>query len=319
MSFRFKIDGVFVLAVTPFDSEGRVDVYSVDRMTDFYLGTGASAISILGLLGEASKLNEAESHALTKQVVRRAGSKPVFVSLSSQGFAAMRSLAHGAMDAGAAGVMIGPHGTLRTDDQILTYCRQAVETIGPDVPFILQDHPAKLQVVMSPSVIREIVQEHSSCFALKHEDIPGLEKISTLRGYQRDKSMRRIAILSGNGGLFLDLELPRGVDGAMSGYAFPEALIDVVRLNKANRRDDAQTLFDAHLPLLRYEQQTDVGLCARKYVLKKRGAIASDTVRKPASAFTAAARAEVDFLLARLARADKRAELTSKKQASRAM
>ena len=30
---------------------------------------------------------------------------------------------------------------------------------------------------------------------LKHEDWPGLEKISTLRGFERDGSMRRIAIL----------------------------------------------------------------------------------------------------------------------------
>ena len=47
----------------------------------------------------------------------------------------------------------------------------------------------------------------------------------------------------------------------------------------------------------------------RKYVLKRRGIIASDAQRKPASSLTAAARAEVDYLLARLARRDPRAAL----------
>jgi 4-hydroxy-tetrahydrodipicolinate synthase len=42
---------------------------------------------------------------------------------------------------------------------------------------------------------------------LKHEDWPGLEKISTLRGFERDGSMRHVAILCGNGGLFLDFEM----------------------------------------------------------------------------------------------------------------
>jgi hypothetical protein len=37
-----------------------------------------------------------------------------------------------------------PPNTLRTDDQIVTYYRQAAEAIGPDVPFVLQDYPLRL-------------------------------------------------------------------------------------------------------------------------------------------------------------------------------
>ena len=153
-------------------------------------------------------------------------------------------------------------------------------------------------------MIRRIVQEHPSCVMLKHEDWPGLEKISTLRGYQEDGSLRPISILTGNGGMFLDFEMERGADGAMTGYAFPEMLADVVRLQKEGAREAAHDLFDAHLPLLRYEQQQGVGLAVRKYVLMRRGFIASDAQRKPGAALTAAARAEVDYLLLRLARKD---------------
>ena len=38
--------------------------------------------------------------------------------------------------------------------------------------------------------------------------------------------MRPISILCGNGGLFLDFEMERGADGAMTGYAFPDMLVD---------------------------------------------------------------------------------------------
>jgi len=308
MKLDHTAKGVYVIAVTPFTPDGGVDTASVDRMTDFYLSCGVSGLTILGMMGEAPKLDATEALAISKQVVRRA-TVPVVVGVSAPGFAAMRSLARGVMDAGAAGVMIAPPPALRTDDQIVSYFSQAVAAIGADIPWILQDYPLVLTVQMTPKVIRQIVTDNPSCVMLKHEDWPGLEKISALRAFQRDGSLRPLSILCGNGGLFLDFEMERGADGAMTGYAFPDMLVDVVKLSGEGKRDAAHDLFDAHLPLMRYEQQQGIGLAVRKYVLQKRGAIAHDTQRAPAGSLTTAARAEIDYLLARLAERDPRARL----------
>jgi 4-hydroxy-tetrahydrodipicolinate synthase len=159
---------------------------------------------------------------------------------------------------------------------------------------------------MAPSVIRRIVSDNPGCFMLKHEDWPGLEKITTLRAFQKDGSLRPISILTGNGALFLDFEMERGADGAMTGYPFPDMLADLIRLSAAGRRDEAHDLFDMHLPYLRYEQQQVVGLAARKYVMMTRGAIACDAQRKPGSALTPTARLEIDYLLHRLKTRDPR-------------
>lgn len=301
--------GVYVIAATPFHEDGRIDEKSTDSMVDFYRACGADGLTILGVMGEAPKLAAEESVAISKQIIQRAGpSMPVIVGVSAPGFAAMRSLARTVMDAGAAGVMIAPPNTLRTDDQIVGYYKQAVDAIGDDVPFCIQDFPITFSVVMSPKVIRSIIQDLPSCVMLKHEDWPGLEKISTLRGYEADGSMRHVSILCGNGGLFLDFECERGADGAMTGYAFPDMLVDVVKLQKAGKRDAAHDLFDAHLPLIRYEQQPGAGLAVRKYLMKKRGVIASDAQRKPSAPLSAKARAEVDYLFDRLAKHDARAK-----------
>src|SRR5579863_10068997 len=131
--------GVYVIAATPFLPDGVVDTASIDRMTDFYLSCGVTGMTILGMMGEAPKLDPDESLAIAKQVVRRAN-VPVVVGVSAPGFAAMRSLARSVMDAGAAGVMIAPPPSLRTDDQIVSYFAQAVTAIGPDVPWVLQDY-----------------------------------------------------------------------------------------------------------------------------------------------------------------------------------
>ncbi|WP_027281219.1 dihydrodipicolinate synthase family protein [Roseomonas gilardii] len=309
MALDSTASGLFPIAPTPFQPDGRIDVASVDTLMERYLAAGATGVTVLGIMGEAPKLEPEESLDIAARFVKGMAGLPVIVGVSAPGFAAMRSLSRAVMDKGAAGVMIAPVPSLRTDDQIVTYYRQAIEAIGDDVPFVIQDYPLTLSVQMTPGVIRRIVQEHPSCVMLKHEDWPGLEKISTLRGYQEDGSLRPISILTGNGGMFLDFEMERGADGAMTGYAFPEMLADVVRLQKEGARDAAHDLFDAHLPLLRYEQQQGVGLAVRKYVLTRRGFIASDAQRKPGAALTAAARAEVDYLLLRLARKDARAAL----------
>ena len=300
--------GVFPIAPTPFDPDGRIDFESLDRLMDHYVAIGADGCTILGILGEAPKLDAAEAIDVVRRCVKRAAGLPFIVGVSAPGFAAMRGLARAAADAGAAAVMIAPPSSLRTDDQIVTYYAQAVEAIGADIPFVIQDYPLTLSVIMTPGVIKRIVEDNPCCVMLKHEDWPGLEKISGLRGFQRQGAMRPISILTGNGGLFLDFEMERGADGANTGYAFPEMLIDVVRLSREGERDEAHDLFDAHLPLLRYEQQPGVGLAVRKYVMMRRGLLAYDAQRKPGVALTAAARGEVDYLLARLARRDKRAE-----------
>jgi len=302
-----KASGVYAIAPTPFAPDGDVDFASIDSMMDFYLRCGVTGLTVLGVMGEAPKLEASESVDIVRRVIARAPGLPIIVGVSAPGFAAMRALAKESMASGAAGVMIAPPNTLRTDESILGYYRQAVAAIGAEIPFVIQDYPLNFSVVMTPKVIREIVRENPSCVMLKHEDWPGLEKISALRGFQAEGSMRPISILCGNGGLFLDFEMERGADGAMTGYAFPDMLVDVVRLSQARERAKAHDLFDAHLPLLRYEQQPVVGLAVRKYVLAKRGAIASDAQRAPNVALSAIARGEVDFLLARLARADARA------------
>jgi 4-hydroxy-tetrahydrodipicolinate synthase len=82
-----------------------------------------------------------------------------------------------------------------------------------------------------------------------------------------------------------------------------------VRLHASGKTEEAKDLFDAHLPLIRYEQQPGVGLAVRKYVMMKRGLLTSAAQRKPAAPMTKTTQQEVDHLLRRLARHDQRAAL----------
>ena len=299
--------GVHVIAPTPFNFNGTIDELSVDHMVDSFIEFGVSGITVLGQMGEAPKLDQAEALYVASRVIQRS-TVPVVVGVSAPGFASMKRLAAAVMDFGAAGVMIAPPNSLKTDDQIVDYYRQTVNAIGVDVPFVIQDYPLTFNVFMTPTVIKRIVNENQSCVMLKHEDWPGLEKISTLRSFEADASMRHISILCGNGGLFLDFELERGADGAMTGYCFPDMLVELDRLARSNNRDSAHDLFNLHLPLIRYEQQPGQGLAVRKYVLMRRGILKTDAQRQPAANLSVGAKAEVDYLISRIARSDQRAQ-----------
>jgi 4-hydroxy-tetrahydrodipicolinate synthase len=307
--------GVFIISVTPFDERGSLDLDGTDRLIDFYAGCGVDGITILGMMGEAPKLAHEEAVAFARRVIARAGKLPVVVGVSAPGFAPMAALTRAVVDLGAAGVMIAPPGGLKGDAGIVGYFQNCVEAIGADVPFALQDFPLANGLHIPVDVIEAVVATCPSCVMLKHEDWPGLDKITAVRARERN-GMRRISILVGNGGLFLPFELDRGADGAMTGYAFPEMLVEVCRLAAAGRRSEAHDLFDAHLPLVRYEQQPGAGLAVRKYVLKQRGIIASDMQRKPGARISRETAAEVDWLLDRLGESAATAPAQARRAAS---
>jgi 4-hydroxy-tetrahydrodipicolinate synthase len=289
--------GVYVIAVTPFLDNGEIDWTSVDRMVDFYEEKGVTGLTILGQLGEAPKMTADESKAIAKRVMARA-KVPVVVGVTAPGLAAMRELSGFVMEIGAAGVMVAPPWTTKTDDQAYAFYASVGEALG-QTPFVLQDYPLTTNVTIAPKVIDRIVREVPSCVMLKHEDWPGLGKISALRASSEKGETRRISILCGNGGLFLPEEMGRGADGAMTGFCYPEMMVGVVENYGKGDVERAHDIFDAYLPLARYEQQQGLGLAARKYVLAKRGVISSAALRKPGASLSKLDINDVERLVAR--------------------
>ncbi len=302
--FNAEASGVYLITVTPFTDSGALDLESTDRMVDFCLDCGVTGLTVLGIMGEASKLTAEESTLFVKQVLARvAGRVPVVVGASSAGFAPMRELTDSVMSLGAAGVMVAPPSTLRTDEQILAYFEMVSQTLGAAVPWVLQDHPVATGVQMSTAVIKQIIKNSPSCVMLKHEDCPGLTKLSSIRAASASGELRRVSILTGNGGgLFLPEELTRGADGAMTGFAYPEMMVDVCRAHAAGEIERAHDIFDAYLPLARYEQQSGIGLAVRKHLLAERGVIKSAAIRKPGPKLSAQDLADITRLSARQAR-----------------
>jgi 4-hydroxy-tetrahydrodipicolinate synthase len=296
-------NGVYIISVTPFTDHSEIDWASVDSLVEFYVAKGVSGVTILGMMGEAHKLAETESTAFAKYFIERvAGRVPVIVGVSNAGVDSLTNLAKSVMDFGAAGVMVAPAAGLKTEVQIRDYFAIIFKRLGASVPVCFQDYPLGTGVNISVPTIVQLVDDHPNLVMFKHEDWPGLKKLQLIRRACDGRVRRRISILCGNGGLYLPQELHRGADGAMTGFAYPEMLVDVCNGFFAGRSEEAEDLFDVYLPLVRHEQQIGVGLAIRKEILRRRGAIRSASVRTPGPRLDKDDLDELDRLMHRLER-----------------
>lgn len=293
--------GVYIIAATPFTDEGELDLASTDSLTDFYLEKGVTGFTILGMMGEAPKLTEAETLTVMERVLKRVGGRaPVVVGVSHASNRHVEQLSKAAMDQGAAGVMLAPVANLKTDEQVYNYYASVAKLLGPQIPICLQDFPQATGVHMSVSVIHRLVDDFPQVVMFKHEDLPGMRKLTEVREQSIAAGRRRLSVLVGNGGLFLPQEMLRGADGAMTGFAFPEMLVRVCALFDKGHNEEAEDLFNVYLPLLRHEFQYGIGLALRKETLKRRGAIRSAYVRRPGPVLNATDMAELGRLIQRL-------------------
>ena len=234
------------------------------------------------MMGEAQKLTADEARLVVRTTLRQvAGEVPVVVGVSSPGLANLAALTSDAMSLGAAAVMVAPPSGLATDEQIEGYLHQLCEAIGEGVPVVLQDYPQATGVHLSVACS---TAWSTTCPRSRSSSTRTARGSASCRGSapsaERD-SRRRIAILVGNGALYYPLELARGADGAMTGFAYPEVLVEVYERFAGGRREDAFDLYDAYLPLIRYEQQPGIGLAIRKEILHRRGVIACPALRPP--------------------------------------
>ena len=294
--------GVYIISATPFLDNGAIDFNSIDGLIEFYLEKNVSGITILGMMGEAVKMSAQEAQAVMRHMIKRvSGRVPVVVGVSDPGLSNLVTLSKSSMDAGAAGVMITPVGGLKTDEHIYAYFAQTITALGNDIPVCYQDYPQATGVHISPDCFNRLVRDFDTMVMFKHEDCPGLGKLSRLRqAVIDDETLRRVSILAGNGGLYIPEELARGADGAMTGFAYPEMLVSVVDDYAKGNLSKAQDLFDIYLPLVRYEQQPGYGLAVRKEILRRRGALAHAATRAPGPKLSKTDHDELSGLLQRL-------------------
>ncbi len=278
-----SLSGVCTITLTPFTDEGDVDFRSIDSLTELYLDSGVHGLTILGIMGEAHKLSDAERQAVMQRYLSAAaGSMPVVVGCSAAATRVTIERAREAEEAGAAAVMVAPPNNVRSLDLVFEHYRRVAEAVS--LPVVVQDEPVNTGVVMPAPFIARLVNEIEGCRYVKLEEAPTTIKITSLL----EKIQGDAGIFGGLGGMYFYEELVRGAAGIMTGFAYQEILVRTYELFSKGRKHEAQEYFFRYLPLIRFEAQLGVGgVSIRKEIFKLRGVISSSHVRFPAPALDA--------------------------------
>ena len=290
-----RISGIFNILATPFTADYKVDYESLRRLVRFQMSLGTHGLTILGVLGEAAKLNVDERQAVMETVIATVdGAIPIVVGTSHSQLSTCIALSDAAFAAGAEGVMIAPPPLEdKSDPAILALYSEIAETVSGAI--VVQDFPPINDVIMSPTVLAQIADAIPNARYLKLEDPPLMQKIDAIR-----QLTDKFEIFGGLGGMFLLEELQRGASGTMTGFAFSEIMVAVYDAFKDGRMSEAESIFDKYVPLIRYENQPQINLTIRKAILQRRGAIANPTPRPPFNPIDAGTLDEIDWLLKRV-------------------
>lgn len=291
-----RIKGIFNILATPFTTDGAVDEVSLRRLVEFQIDKGCYGLTILGVLGEASKLTIEERQRVMDLVLETAaGHIPVIVGASHDDLKTCIALTRAAQAAGADGVMIAPPRMAQQppDDVLIRLYSEVADAV--DTAIVVQDFPPVNGVIMSADLLAALAERIANCRYLKLEDPPLMEKIAAVRA-RTDK----FAIFGGLGGMFLLEELACGADGTMTGFAFTEILVAVYQAYIADEPERAERIFDRYLPLIRYENQPVINLSIRKLLLARRGAIAHAGLRQPFVPIHAVTQREIDWVMRRV-------------------
>jgi 4-hydroxy-tetrahydrodipicolinate synthase len=290
------LTGIYNITPTPFQADGQLDVPSLRRLTAFTKARGVDGMTILGVLGEADKLTEAERDRVIQETIAEAGDLPICVGTTHAGTDGCIALSRRAQDLGARAVMVAPPKLARTNDAALERHYLAVAD-AIDIPVVVQDFPPAVGgITMSVELIAALGAKSERCRFLKLEDEPSPMKVSQVRAANPD-----VRIFGGLGGMMFLEELKHGAAGTMTGFGFPEILVDIHRRFTKGDIDGATDVFYRYMPLIRFENQPRINLALRKHIYHRRGAIASPRVRAPYTPVDADTLADLDDLLKRLA------------------
>ena len=224
--------GIFHILATPFTDDAALDLDGVPKLIESVLATGVRGITILGIAGEAHRLNDEERRRMVEAVVKEVrGRVPVVVGVSASGTHLASGFAAMARAHGADAVMVAPPAGARNLDAVAEYYQAVMQ--AAQCPLVLQDEPVTTQVTMPAPFLVRLIAELPAVQAVKLEEAPTLPKITRLR----ELASRRVAIFGGLGGVYFFEELSRGADGAMTGFPYPEALHAIREHFVAGRRD----------------------------------------------------------------------------------
>lgn len=268
--------GVFTIPVTPFDTHGEIDEASLRRCVQFCVEAGAHGLVAPVNASEAPMLSEQERLRVASIVVETAAHRiPVVIGVSAATERLSADFSRHARGIGADAVIaMPPYAKRATAEEIVEYYR--VVAGAAELPVFIQNYGGPLGTPMSATFMARLVEHIDGVEYIKEETATAGHVISETLALA---GPRLKGIMGGQAGRYLLDEFARGACGTMPACEVTDVDVRVWNALDSGDTAAARALHGRLLPLLNIEAMYGAGIY--KEVLRRRGVIASPTMRGP--------------------------------------
>lgn len=267
--------GSIVALVTPMDVKGNVDKVSLNKLVEYHIQNGTSAIVSVGTTGESATLDHQEHIDVIKQTVEIANGRiNVIAGTGSNATAEAISLTKQVEKLGVVGCLnVTPYYNKPTQEGLYQHFKAIAE--NSSLPQILYNVPGRTGCDLKPETVARLA-EIDNIVALK--DATGdLSRVC----YTRQLVGKEFKLLSGDDNTFIDFMLLGG-DGVISVSANIAAkeIATICQLIAENRGEEARAV-NHNLVALHSNLFIESNPIPVKWACERLGLIQNATMRLP--------------------------------------
>jgi 1-pyrroline-4-hydroxy-2-carboxylate deaminase len=244
-----KWEGVIPAMTTPFNDDLSLDVGFVRRHVEAFLKSGCTGVVALGSLGEGGCLSFEEKGTLLRAVLEALrGRAPLVAGVAALSTKDAVAFATEAERCGCSGLMVLPPYVYKGDWRETKAHFRAVVSATP-LPCMLYNNPIAYGTDVLPEQLEELSRDLPNLVAVK-ESSADVRRVTTLS----TRLQGRLSLLVGVDDLIVEA-IAAGAVGWIAGLAnaLPEESVRLFDLARAGRHDEARTLYEWFLPLLRLD------------------------------------------------------------------
>jgi len=262
-----ELRGVYVVLVTPLDSQRNVDADGLRGNVDWLIREGVDGIVALGSTGEFASLDAESRRVVVRTVVDSArGRVPVMVGTGAETTEATIENTREAQRLGATSVLVIPpwYYTPSPEELVDHYVSVAEAS---ELPLMVYNNPFTSKVDIKPDAL-SLIAKHERVVAVK-ESSGNIRRITEIRSRTCDS----IAVFCG----WEDMAYESFVVGAtgwicVAGNIVPRFCVELFRwAGDMGSKERARELYGKMLPFLRYLEYRGRTQQALKYALDHLG------------------------------------------------
>ncbi|MCK9236663.1 MAG: 4-hydroxy-tetrahydrodipicolinate synthase [Thiopseudomonas sp.] len=238
------ITGSMVAIVTPMDAQGELDWPALDKLIDFHIQEGTSAIVAVGTTGESATLSVAEHVEVLRRVVKQVNGRiPVIAGTGANCTREAVELTQNAKKVGAdACLLVTPYYNKPTQEGLYQHFKHIAEAV--DIPQILYNVPGRTvcdmqaETAIRLSAIKNIIgiKEATGDIERAKQIIAGVD--SDFLVYSGDDATAYQLMLAGGKGNI-----------SVTANVAPRKMSELCRLAMAGEAQAAKELNDSLMPL----------------------------------------------------------------------